>query len=197
MQSYELVNIPDVPLADKHTSVVDGLGQAALEDLSLEATLQEVLNLQGQHVIQTHAGLVEHTDANETTDEGVTLEKTLGVLGVEFEQLTGGTTNFREHKRDAPDFALVSETVLAGELEPVLDREAEHRKMDTPSTRRRDVRIHKVDGGPCNCEVIVETIMGHGYDQHGASLHTKWILKNEKSSRLAVVPRCPRHNQSA
>ena len=64
MQSYEVVNIPDVPLADKHTSVVDGLGQAALKDLSLETTLQEVLDLQGQHVIETHAGLIEHTDAD-------------------------------------------------------------------------------------------------------------------------------------
>ena len=68
MRSYELVNIPDVPLADKHTSVVDGLGQAALEDLSLETALQEVLNLEGQHVIETHARLVEDTDANETAN---------------------------------------------------------------------------------------------------------------------------------
>ena len=68
MRSYELVNIPDVPLADKHTSVVDGLGQAALEDLSLETTLQEILDLERQHVIETHAALVEHTDTNETTD---------------------------------------------------------------------------------------------------------------------------------
>ena len=94
MQSYELVNIPDVPLADKHTSVVDGLGQAALEDLSLQATLQEVLDLQGQHVIETHAGLIEHTNADETANEGVTLEETLRVLRIELEELTGSTTNF-------------------------------------------------------------------------------------------------------
>ena len=46
MQSDEVVNIPDVPLADKHTSVVDGLGQAALKDLSLETTLQEILDFE-------------------------------------------------------------------------------------------------------------------------------------------------------
>ena len=44
--------------------MVDGLGQASLEDLSLETTLQEVLDLEGQHVIETHAGLIEHTDAD-------------------------------------------------------------------------------------------------------------------------------------
>ena len=116
MQSYELVNIPDVPLADKHTSVVDGLGQAALEDLSLETTLQEVLDLQGQHVIETHAGLIEHTDADETTNKGVTLEKTLGVLVIELQELTGRTTDLGEDETNAPNLALFAETVLAGEL---------------------------------------------------------------------------------
>ena len=40
-------NVPDVPLADEHAGVVNGLRQAALEDLSLETTLQEILDLQG------------------------------------------------------------------------------------------------------------------------------------------------------
>ena len=96
--------------------MVDGLGKASLEDLSLEATLQEVLNLQGQHVIQTHAGLVEHTDADETANQGVTLEKTLGVLVIELEQLTGSTTDLGQDETDTPDLALVAEAVLASEL---------------------------------------------------------------------------------
>ena len=109
-------NAPDVPLADENTSVVNGLGQAALEDLSLEATLQEVLDLQGQHVIQTHAGLVEHTDANKTTDEGVTLEKTLGVLVIELEEFTSSTTNLGQGETNTPDLTLVAKAVFAGEL---------------------------------------------------------------------------------
>ena len=108
-----------MPLADEDTSVVNGLRQTALEDLGLETTLQEVLDLQGQHVIETHAGLVEHTDADETTDEGVTLEKALGILVIELEQLTGRTTNLGQDKTNAPDLALVAETVLAGELHRV------------------------------------------------------------------------------
>ena len=110
-------NSPDVPLPNQDTSVVDGLCQTALEDLGLETTLQEILDLEGQHVIETHARLVEHTDADETTDEGVTLEKTLGVLVVELEQLTSGTTDLRQDETDAPNLALVAEAVLAGELE--------------------------------------------------------------------------------
>ena len=81
-------------LPDEDTGVVNGLGQAALEDLGLETTLQEVLDLEGQHVVETHARLVEHTDANETANERVTLEETLGILGIELEKLTSSTTNF-------------------------------------------------------------------------------------------------------
>ena len=99
--------------------MVDGLSQTALEDLGLEATLQEVLDLEGQHVIETHARLVEHTDADETTDEGVTLEEALGVLIIELEQFTGCTTDLGQDKTNAPDLALVAETVLARELRDV------------------------------------------------------------------------------
>ena len=75
-------------LADEHTSVVDGLGEAELVDAGLETTLQEVLSLQGQHVIELHAGFVEHTDAHETANEGISFEEALGVFLVEGEQLT-------------------------------------------------------------------------------------------------------------
>jgi hypothetical protein len=108
--------IPDVALADEHTGVVNALREAKLENLGLETTFQEVLNLQGKHVIETHAGLVEHTDANETTDERIALEETLRVLVVELEQLTCGTTNLGEDEGDTPDLALVAQAVLAGEL---------------------------------------------------------------------------------
>lgn len=105
-----------MPLPDQHTGVVDRLGETTLEDLGLESSLQEILNLQGEHVIETHAGLVEHTDTNETADKGVTLEETLGILLVKLEQLTGSTTNLGQDKGDTPNLALVAETVLAGEL---------------------------------------------------------------------------------
>jgi hypothetical protein len=56
----------------------------------LQAALQEILNLQGQHVIELHAGLVEDTNTHETANEGVTFEEALRVLLVESEQLTVG-----------------------------------------------------------------------------------------------------------
>ena len=40
-----------------------------------------------------------------------------------------------------------------------------------PSARHQDEQTRTDDGGLYNCKVIVTTIMGHGCDQHGASLH--------------------------
>lgn len=53
-------------LSDEDASVVDGLGEAGLEDLGLETTLKEIFELEGQAVIESHAALVEHTDAHQT-----------------------------------------------------------------------------------------------------------------------------------
>lgn len=78
----------NVALADENTSVVDSLGETQLEDASLKATLQEILDLQGEHVIELHARLIEDTDTDETANEGIAFEKTLGVLLVESQKLT-------------------------------------------------------------------------------------------------------------
>lgn len=86
----DLLADTDVALADENTGVVDGLGETELVDTSLQATLKEILDLQGEHVIELHAGLVEHTDTHETANQGVAFEETLGVLLVEGEKLTAG-----------------------------------------------------------------------------------------------------------
>jgi hypothetical protein len=64
-----------------------------LENLGLQPSLQEILSLEGQDVIETHTLVVQHTDTDQTTDEGVSLEESLGVLVVELEELTSGTTD--------------------------------------------------------------------------------------------------------
>lgn len=84
----DLLADSDVALADQDTGVVDGLGQTKLPDAGLEAALQEILDLEGQDVIQLHAGLVKNTDADETANEGIAFEETLGVLLVEGKKLT-------------------------------------------------------------------------------------------------------------
>lgn len=74
-----------MPLTDQHTGVVDALGQAGLEHLGLQPSLQEIFDLERQHVIETHALLIQDTDTDETTDKGVTLEQALGVFRLELE----------------------------------------------------------------------------------------------------------------
>jgi hypothetical protein len=84
----DLLADADVALLDEDTGVVDGLGEAKLVDAGLETALEEVLDLEGKNVIKLHAGLIEHTDADQTANEGIAFEETLGVLLVESEELT-------------------------------------------------------------------------------------------------------------
>jgi hypothetical protein len=107
---------PDVSLPNKSPRVVNALCQTTLKDLCLQSSLQEILYLEGQHVIETHAGFVEHTDPHQAANDGVTLEETLGILGVKLEKLSGSTTDFGEGEGNTPDFALVAKAVLTSEL---------------------------------------------------------------------------------
>jgi hypothetical protein len=78
----------DVALVDEATSVVDGLGETELVDAGLEAALQEIFDLEGKDVIELHAGLVKDTDTDQTANEGIAFEESLGVLLVEGKELT-------------------------------------------------------------------------------------------------------------
>lgn len=84
----DLLSDADVTLLDQDTGVVDGLGEAELVDAGLETALEEIVGLEGKDVIELHAGLIEHTDANKTANEGIAFEETLGVLLVESKELT-------------------------------------------------------------------------------------------------------------
>lgn len=126
----------DVALTDQDTGVVDGLGETELVDAGLQAALEEILDLEGQDVIELHAGLVKDTDADETANEGVTLKEALGILLIESEELTtlelarpksltlrkskrdipGSTTDLGQSQTDTPDLTLVAEAILADEL---------------------------------------------------------------------------------
>ena len=62
----------------------------------LSSNVQEILSLQGEHVIELHAALVQDTDTDQTANQGIAFEKTLGVFLVQGEQLTGSTTDLRK-----------------------------------------------------------------------------------------------------
>jgi hypothetical protein len=116
-RTHSRVASPNVSLPDQNSGMMNTFRQAALEDLSLQSPLQEILNLQRQHVIQPHPRFIQHTDSHEPTDECITLEETLRVFVVEFEELTGSTTDLGHGQGDSPDFTFVAEAILAGKLQ--------------------------------------------------------------------------------
>ena len=64
-----------MPLSDEYPSVVDALGQPKFEYLGLQPSLQEVLQLETEHVIELHAGLVQHSDTHQPSQEGVAFKQ--------------------------------------------------------------------------------------------------------------------------
>jgi hypothetical protein len=79
---------PNVPLSDEHASVVDGLGEASLEDLSLKAALHQSLGGELQHVIERLLVLAEQARADHAAQESITLKDAPGVLRLEGQELT-------------------------------------------------------------------------------------------------------------
>jgi hypothetical protein len=84
----DLPSDSNVTLLDEDTGVVDGFGKTELVDTGLQAAFKEIFDLEGEHVIELHAGFVEHTNTDETSNEGVAFEKTLGIFFIECEKLT-------------------------------------------------------------------------------------------------------------
>ena len=107
---------PDVALPDEYSSMVYAFCQTDLENLCLQPSLQEIFNLEGQHVIESHTGLIEHTNADKSADKRITLKQPFGVFGIEFQKFTSGTTDFGQNEGDAPDLAFVTETVFSSKL---------------------------------------------------------------------------------
>ena len=119
--SYLLADA-DVALADEDASMMDRLGKPKLEDLSLEPSLEEILDLEAEDVIELHPGLVEHADANETTQKSVALEQPSWVFLLEGQKVTSGLADFGQGEFDAPYLALVPQAILADQLQ-LLKRE--------------------------------------------------------------------------
>ena len=77
-----------MPLSDEHPGVMNTLRQSKLIHAGLQPPLQEVLDLEGKHVIELHAGFVEHTDTDKTANEGISFEETLRIFFFHGQELT-------------------------------------------------------------------------------------------------------------
>ena len=69
-------SLPNVPLSNKHTSMMNRLRQPQLEHLCLKTALQEVFNLQTQNIVEFHAVLIKDTYTNQPTQKGITCNQT-------------------------------------------------------------------------------------------------------------------------
>merc|ERR550525_1422966 len=115
--------LPDanVPLLDEDTCVVDRLGKSKLEHLRLQPALQEVLDLEAENVVKLHSVVTEDASPDEPPEERVTLKEPAGVLLLQSEQLTSGGPDQGQAVLHAPHLALVPQTVLADELELLVE----------------------------------------------------------------------------
>merc|ERR1719356_185027 len=77
---HNLLSNSDVTLSDEDTSMMDRLSKSKLEHLGLKTTLQEVLNLETEHVIELHTSLIKHTNTYKTTKQCVTFKQPSVVL---------------------------------------------------------------------------------------------------------------------
>ena len=104
-------------LPDEHTSMMDGLCHAILEDNGLKATLKEVLNSERKNVIKFVLALTEETVAVHAAQECLTLKDTAGVLLIKCEQVPCSITDPAQSILDPPQLTLAPQPVLTDELQ--------------------------------------------------------------------------------
>ena len=106
----------DVAMADQHARVVDRLREAKLEDLRLQATLEEIALLEREDVIKLRLALVKHAQTLQPAQQAAALEDALRVLLIQSEQSTGGLADASQHQLVAPHLTLVAQAILTNEL---------------------------------------------------------------------------------
>jgi hypothetical protein len=111
------VDSPDMPLPDEHTSKVDRLGHARLENKILEAALQEVLDSQRQDVIDLALALVQKTVAIQPPEKGLAFEDPTWILLVQGEEHSSIVTNPTEHVLNPPELSLAAQSILSHQLQ--------------------------------------------------------------------------------
>jgi len=78
----------DVFLEDEDAGVVDRVSEVALLDERLQSALQELRGGQTEHIIELALSVSQQTESDHSTDQGLTFEKSSGILLVHREQDT-------------------------------------------------------------------------------------------------------------
>ena len=149
----------DVATSDEGAGSVDGLAEEH-GDAGLQAAVEEGLGGEREEMVQTLLGLVNDAHAREAAQEGSTLEDALGVAVIENEKLTGLGTDGGQHEHGAVDLALVTEAVLADELELAVE-----------------ALTHPKHLGALSGLALVTVVLNIGYE------HTSWRAVAEKQGK--------------
>ena len=99
---------PDVSLADENSGVMDRLGQSQLEHLGLQSPLHEVLSLESQDVVKLHLVLCQNTSPHQTTEQGISLKQSSGILLIQGEQLSSCRPDLGKTVLDSPNLNKLS-----------------------------------------------------------------------------------------
>ena len=118
---HELLADADVSLSDEHSGVVDGLGEAGLVDDGLQSSVEQSLGGQLQDVIELLLVVAEEPVPDHSSEKGGAFEQTLGVVGVQGEELSGSLSDLGQSVLDSPDLSLASQAVLAAESELLVE----------------------------------------------------------------------------
>ena len=88
---------------------------------SLETFIQKFVDGQTEYVIELEFFIGEETITVHSVKKGSSLEQSTGVLFFKSEKFSGSLTEMREEEMNSPYLTLVSQTILADQLQFVVD----------------------------------------------------------------------------
>lgn len=101
-----MISLPNMPLPDEHTGMVDRLGHTHLEYMGLQAALQEVLNSQGQNIIELVLALIQKPEAVHPAKKSLTLKYPTWVLLIKGQKLPRSITDATQGILNSPQLPL-------------------------------------------------------------------------------------------
>ena len=108
---------PNVSLSDQDSCMMDGFCQSMFEDQGLQSSLQEVLHFKSQDVIEFHPVLLQDSDSNQSSKQGISFKQSLGVIVIPSQQFSGSLSNLCQSIFDSPHFSFVFQAKFSDDFQ--------------------------------------------------------------------------------
>ena len=109
--------IPNMPLSDEHTGVMNRLGHSSLEHKSLKAAFEKVLHSEGQHVIKLVLAFIQKPIPVHPAKKGLTFKDPPGILLIKGEKVPSIVSDATQSILHPPKLPLAPEPILSNKLE--------------------------------------------------------------------------------